>query len=626
MKRAAALVFTIFILASCSDKNNSDSAGEDLKPVDSITEQALPEAFSVSCEEGLYERATKIQLRIYQSTYDTLSREATSAKTKQLMTLAKQTDSDQLKGRAFYKGGIHLRKTNRTDSAYYFYDRAQQFFKKSGDSLHLAKALISKSNIQFNGADYYGAIQSGVGALDHLKEGETHYRMAALNLLAMASKNLKKYSDALMYYQRCVALNPDSKYIPLVNNNLALVHLLKKNYKEAIAIWERIKDKRIISQNARRLAKIEDNLGFAYVKTGQTARGMSLMQKAYKTQVDKNNTDGQVLSALHFARVLRKQKPSESFQWAQKALKLADNPKSRLRALLLMGQEEKADTKYYLSEYSRLRDSVSLARQQSKDQFAKIRYESQRKARQILSLQNTNTQKDLALQEEETRTLVYGLIAVFILVSGALLIVALVSRHKKNREVAIYKREQELSKDLHDGVANDVYSIMNTIENNPSRRKTDETLDQLDAVYQKTRNLSRELNAPSLLENFSESLLTLINNFQNDSVNILTRNYDESLFKDMNDNLKTDIYRVVQELLTNMQKHSRADLVVIEFSRSAGEFVIVYRDNGKGIAPSQKKSKNGLQNVENRIKNHKGRVTFDPKPHNGLSIRLSFSL
>lgn len=74
--------------------------------------------------------------------------------------------------------------------------------------------------------------------------------------------------------------------------------------------------------------------------------------------------------------------------------------------------------------------------------------------------------------------------------------------------------------------------------------------------------------------------------------------------------------------MTNMKKHSKADKVLVDFSRENDLINIVYSDNGIGI--SEFSPKNGVQNTESRINSIGGTINFDTKTENGLKITLSF--
>jgi len=85
-----------------------------------------------------------------------------------------------------------------------------------------------------------------------------------------------------------------------------------------------------------------------------------------------------------------------------------------------------------------------------------------------------------------------------------------------------------------------------------------------------------------------------------------------------------ELYRILQELMVNMRKHSDATLVAITFKNEDSHVRINYSDNGKGLDLKELKFKNGLKNVETRIKSIHGTITFDTTMHNGFKAAISF--
>ena len=86
------------------------------------------------------------------------------------------------------------------------------------------------------------------------------------------------------------------------------------------------------------------------------------------------------------------------------------------------------------------------------------------------------------------------------------------------------------------------------------------------------------------------------------------------------------LYRVLQELLVNMKKHSNSSLVVLSFNIDENKLCLNYTDNGVGFPSDKIILKNGLQNVENRIHAIKGTVTFDIKSNKGFKVHITFPI
>jgi signal transduction histidine kinase len=86
------------------------------------------------------------------------------------------------------------------------------------------------------------------------------------------------------------------------------------------------------------------------------------------------------------------------------------------------------------------------------------------------------------------------------------------------------------------------------------------------------------------------------------------------------------VYRIVQEALGNVQKHSDADWASVSLrAMNSGETVnLVVRDNGKGFDPGQPGYGNGLMNMRARCREAGGELTVESAPGEGTTIRASF--
>ena len=121
-------------------------------------------------------------------------------------------------------------------------------------------------------------------------------------------------------------------------------------------------------------------------------------------------------------------------------------------------------------------------------------------------------------------------------------------------------------------------------------------------------------------DNFETLLNDLLVSYKTDHINVITRNLNKIYWSKISDNKKTAIYRVLQELMTNMKKHSRADFVVLAFKQTYNKVEIEYNDNGVGC---EIKKQNGLQNVENRINTLAGKITFTSQNNHGFNVKIT---
>src|SRR5699024_10700776 len=87
------------------------------------------------------------------------------------------------------------------------------------------------------------------------------------------------------------------------------------------------------------------------------------------------------------------------------------------------------------------------------------------------------------------------------------------------------------------------------------------------------------------------------------------------------------LYRIVQELLTNAVKHSRASNVLVQCSQNEDRIFITVEDDGIGFDVDSLKQKKGLglANIRNRIHFLKGNLDIQSKPGEGTIFNVEIN-
>ena len=75
-----------------------------------------------------------------------------------------------------------------------------------------------------------------------------------------------------------------------------------------------------------------------------------------------------------------------------------------------------------------------------------------------------------------------------------------------------------------------------------------------------------------------------------------------------------------------MKKHSKASVVVFNFTLEKKNLKISYSDNGQGTDISKNFIINGLANVENRIEGVDGNFIFDTMPGKGFKATITIPI
>jgi signal transduction histidine kinase len=198
---------------------------------------------------------------------------------------------------------------------------------------------------------------------------------------------------------------------------------------------------------------------------------------------------------------------------------------------------------------------------------------------------------------------------------------------------------KRISRELHDelGQALTVLKLrMNFIEKNllehqsKLKEECDYGVQYIDQVIENVRRLSRDLS-PTILEDFglSAALRWLVSNFAksyNIRVNLDMIDIDPLLPR----NSYVVIYRTVQEALTNIGKHSRANNVSIVIQEGNGTVSFSIEDDGKGF-DERKTAQRGPEETGLGLATMKGRARmlegiFDIRTEEGKGTRITLSI
>ena len=91
----------------------------------------------------------------------------------------------------------------------------------------------------------------------------------------------------------------------------------------------------------------------------------------------------------------------------------------------------------------------------------------------------------------------------------------------------------------------------------------------------------------------------------------------------IDDDLKLNIYRIVQEQVNNIIKYSEATHARIHIEESRGLIELSIIDNGKGLDPAISRKGIGISNIMNRVESYNGHFIIDSKPGKGCKILIT---
>ncbi|HEX7757714.1 MAG TPA: ATP-binding protein, partial [Niabella sp.] len=90
---------------------------------------------------------------------------------------------------------------------------------------------------------------------------------------------------------------------------------------------------------------------------------------------------------------------------------------------------------------------------------------------------------------------------------------------------------------------------------------------------------------------------------------------------------QTNIYRIIQELISNAVKHAHAGRILVQCSQNGPLFLITIEDNGTGFDTAVLDTKKGLgwSNIKNRVAFLKGKLEIHSQASEGTTINIELN-
>lgn len=514
--------------------------------------------------------------------------------------------------------------SGKTDSAFNFFNEAKEIYLKKRDSFMVGSTLTYMAYIANEAGDSFDAQEFNMEALTFLnKQNPKHhaYIVSNLNNLGMVTYDLKKYKEAIDFYSQAISLIKDSSKLYIAKNNLANSYREEGNYTTAIKLYQEVLVKK---PNNETKARTLTNLTKAQWLQQPTFNPVPNYLTALAIRKHIKDLWGENSSYSHLSDYYLKTKPDSALYYSKLMYKLAltlGNPDNELDALGKLTELDAPKRLIYFQRYRHLRDSLSSIRDASKNQFALIRFQTEKHKTEKVRLEKENAQKKYEIARKTTALWIAILVTIVTIVGGVIFYRKRKQRLAEQAAKSIRENKLKISKEIHDVVANGLYRMMSNVEYGDEINK-EQLVGQMEDLYHKSRNISHTVVAKP--NDYLEQLTGLISSFSNADRKIVTVGLDESINK-VSESIKDEIFLVLQELLVNMRKHSEANRVALRFILHGQNLEINYRDNGIGIHKNPIEGA-GLRNTEIRIASLKGVFTFENHEGGGLKVRVLIPL
>lgn len=552
--------------------------------------------------------------------------------------------------------GDYYTSQSTSDSAYFFYFKAEKIYLQLDDKFNLAKTRLNKANLQYDESDFLGsevAVFNSLRVINGLDSKEVLYD--SYNLLGAVYNELEDYNKAIDYHLKALVISEDNE-IPAIYqskatslNNIGYVYQNQKKYRKAAQYYqEGLKQENLKYDKPSLYAMLLDNLAYSRFKLNQEKELPELFLKSLQLRDSLKLTSGIVANKIHLSEYYSFHKDStKALQFAREALLSARkdmNFRNVLVALKQMGVVEPHNASRYSKEYIHINDSLQKAERKMGEKFSRIEYETD-----VIKSENT----DLVVQN---RNLFY-VFSILILVGGFIFVFVnqrnkhnllvfkaqqqlanaeiynLMITQQKTIEENRIKEKQRVARELHDGVLGKMFGVrmnldsLNTVQDALAIKTRLKYLAELKQIEQDIREISHDMNRENseLINNFVVILTNLIDQqrkaFKTKVVFSLDKNID---WANISNEIKINLYRIVQEALQNSNKYAIPSVITIEFSKEENPLRIklVVADDGKGFNLKKAKKGIGLQNIEFRTKACQGKLEIKTKPGQGTLLTV----
>jgi signal transduction histidine kinase len=189
----------------------------------------------------------------------------------------------------------------------------------------------------------------------------------------------------------------------------------------------------------------------------------------------------------------------------------------------------------------------------------------------------------------------------------------------------IDEERSRISKDLHDDIGQSLAVVKSKLNLFTTGKITQlEGVDtEIGDILEQTRVLSHQLHPTALEKIGLERALNSIIEKTQAGTDMLC-NFDFELEgKEVDLETSSQIYRIIQECISNTIKHARASALKVSVERKNDELVVQYRDNGIGISDSQNKLGLGLLTIQERTAIIGGKLELKTGTNKGISLTIT---
>ncbi len=586
--------------------------------------------------------------------YRTVNKEKAILYGNKAIELATKINYSKSIAQAYNDLGIIFYDKENYDSAIALYNKAIEIRKKLNDELGIAK-LYNKIGIVYQKQGVFDkALENQFASLHLFEKFKNDFGTAyALNNIGILNQNLGRFNEAIEYHKRSLAIKEKIKdRIGVAGSfvNIANIYLITQDYKNAeLTYLKAIETARELGDKEY-LSNALNNIGNLYKITKQYDKAIASITESLDIRKSLEDSKGIVscygnLGDIYFEK--KEYKTADTI--FNKALLIgtkAVNCLPEINKVYLsysklyetIGDSAKALNFYKL--YSTTKDSLYTDQVGSKFAELETKYKTLEQNEQIQKQQFQIAKRNYWIIVTSGLLILGGLIGYLFYRRKQLqqknkLQAEVLHQQELATKAVLFAEENErkrIASDLHDGVGQtmsaakmNLSALQNDLKNIDENQKLafEKAIQLVDDSCKEVRSVSHNMMPNALLKSgLANAIREFIHQIDNRIIKIDL--YTEGLNEKLDNNTETVLYRVIQESVNNVIKHSGANHLDISLLKDIDGLSVTIEDNGKGFDTTDKHKFEGigLKNIQSRIHFLKGTVEWQSQVNKGTLVAI----
>lgn len=451
-------------------------------------------------------------------------------------------------------------------------------------------------------------------------------------LLVLGSAYLKKqaYEKAKTYYDQAYKLATDFKDLEMeLTTGLQQAKLAeaKGAYGKAFQGYEKIRNQAL--------------------KEGYTAiyfEGSLLLAKRYFKE-EMYETANIALSFAYINAIDR-----DNLQFQKEALEM--------QARAFAKQDDYKNGYAVITQLFQVLEQLNTKQQKAIIKELEIQYETLEKEKEISKLEEVQVKREAELNRQKTikNAFLIGFLIILIPIIALLYVYyqkiqaqseltkkqeeinqqkveALVQKQELNLIKASIEGQDEegkrIAQELHDSIGGNLAGIKLQLSSmKGDSEKIKNLTGQIDETYQLVRDISHTLIPKKFKQNaFTQLIQEYAKSISSSGeLKVGFHPHPEKEINAIDEKHQMEIYKIIQELMTNTLKHAKASSVEIHLSLIDNELSLLFEDNGVGFDTVNNTDGIGFENIKNRINELSGTLHIDSVLNRGTVVSIEIPI